>query len=257
MISFRKIRADEIEIREGSSVGADKYKALLYMDARAATDILDDSVGASNWQFNAKQVGEYVMGSLGIYDTEKKEWIWKDEIGKESNIESDKGLISDIKKRCLAGWGVNELYKTPEIILSKSVKAKYLHVSEFETDERRVCTKLTVVNDYNQIIFSYTQGQTMTPTSSYDTPTSPSNIQPMESICENPQDKIAVLLQQLEEGAKQLMTVDPFLKNNPVFQKWGSYYRKTITEGNYKYHTFKAQESWAKWMERENKRAVS
>ena len=51
MIKFRNIEADEIDLRVGSTNKDNTgFTLLLYKDARVDANILDETVGAENWQ---------------------------------------------------------------------------------------------------------------------------------------------------------------------------------------------------------------
>ena len=113
----RLLRADEIEVRVAHSVG-DKKCHLLYIDSRAVTKYLDEWVGWNNWTTEFYPVNNQIVGKMGIWDETKNMWIWKSDVGSESNIEAEKGLISDCYKRLLVRFGVTELYSAPDILLT-------------------------------------------------------------------------------------------------------------------------------------------
>lgn len=111
-IKFRKLKANEISIRVGRVIDTDKFQGvslLLYKDARVDMDILDETVGAMNWQ--RRHSRDNANCEIGIYDSDKKEWVWKEDTGTESNTEAEKGLASDSFKRAGVNWGIGrELY---------------------------------------------------------------------------------------------------------------------------------------------------
>lgn len=110
---FRDLKADEIECR----VAQAKQKGvslLLYKDARCDQNILDETVGAMNWQRQHARDNANCM--VSIWDKEKGQWIGKEDTGKESNTEAEKGLASDSFKRACFNWGIGrELYTAPFI----------------------------------------------------------------------------------------------------------------------------------------------
>ena len=95
-MKFRDLKAEEIDVRIGQ-VGDGYCTLLLYKDARVDMDVLDETVGSMNWQ--RKHSRENANCCVGIYDAEKKEWVWKEDTGTESNTEAEKGLASDSFKR--------------------------------------------------------------------------------------------------------------------------------------------------------------
>ena len=113
MKKFRMLKANEIECRV-QSVSTKGVILLLYKDARADMNILDETVGAENWQKTYSR--DNANCTVSIWDDEKKQWISKEDTGKESNMEKEKGLASDSFKRASVCWGIGrELYTSPLI----------------------------------------------------------------------------------------------------------------------------------------------
>lgn len=118
MCKFRDLRADEIECRV-QSVKENGFVLLLYKDARVDMNILDETVGASNWQNKFYENKGILFCSLGINTNFNKpdlpdRWVWKDDAGVESNTEAEKGNASDARKRAGFAWGIGrELYTAP------------------------------------------------------------------------------------------------------------------------------------------------
>ena len=111
------LTADEIVCRV-QSVKANGLSLLLYKDARCDMNILDETVGAYNWKRSHTRDNANCI--VSIYDTDKKEWISKEDTGTESNTEAEKGLASDSFKRACFNWGIGrELYSAPFIWISK------------------------------------------------------------------------------------------------------------------------------------------
>lgn len=94
-----------------------------YIDARDVQNILDDVVRPENWQADYKMVGNLFMCGIGINiptpmdETGKVtwNWVWKWDTGTESDIEADKGIVSDALKRAGVLWGIGRfLYDIPQ-----------------------------------------------------------------------------------------------------------------------------------------------
>lgn len=116
MKEFRMLRADEIECRI-STINAKGLTLLLYKDARCDMNILDETVGPLNWQRSHSR--ENANCTVSIWDDLKKSWISKEDTGKESYTEKEKGLASDSFKRACFNWGIGrELYTAPFIWIS-------------------------------------------------------------------------------------------------------------------------------------------
>lgn len=156
---FRTLKAEEIEVRV-QSVKNGKANMLLYIDSRAVTKLLDETVGPMNWQTEFYEVNGQTIGKLGIWDEEKKQWIFKSDTGTESNIEAVKGLISDVYKRMLSRWGVVELYSSPKIVLDDDGYGNTgYRVSEILYDGERNITHLVLVNRFGKEVFRWDEGQ--------------------------------------------------------------------------------------------------
>ena len=119
-MKFRALRADEIDCRIQSlsenknGVGA---VVLLYKDARVDMNILDETVGATNWKRSHELIGDRLYCTISIRD-ENGEWVSKQDVGTESNTEKEKGQASDSFKRAGFNWGIGrELYSAPFIYI--------------------------------------------------------------------------------------------------------------------------------------------
>lgn len=99
-------------------------QCVAYIDARDVMKLLDEVVGSENWQDDYKYVGEMLVAGIGInvrclIDEPKtlssgEQWVWKWDTGSESNMEAEKGHMSDAFKRAAVKWGVGRfLYDFP------------------------------------------------------------------------------------------------------------------------------------------------
>lgn len=112
---------DRISWRVGSTT-KDKTKgmALAYIDARDVQDRLDEICGVEGWQcryvpmHDKKTVCEIGISiyrqqngnTLGPPQPGFSEWIWKSDGAGDSDIEAEKGALSDAFKRAAVRWGV-------------------------------------------------------------------------------------------------------------------------------------------------------
>lgn len=111
---FRDLRADEIECRVAKIDDYGNVTVLLYKDARCDQSILDETVGAMNWERH--HCRENANCIVSIWDENKGQWVSKEDTGTESNTEKEKGLASDSFKRACFNWGIGrELYTAPTI----------------------------------------------------------------------------------------------------------------------------------------------
>jgi len=109
-------------------------QCVAYIDARQVADLLDEVVGAENWQVDYKEVGGMLLAGIGIKSdivadenavAPISEWIWKWDTGSESNIEKEKGHISDAFKRAGVQWGIGRFLYSMDI--------KYVDANEKKT----------------------------------------------------------------------------------------------------------------------------
>lgn len=112
-LKFRKLEAHEIDVRV-AKISKNSVMLLLYKDARCDQNILDMAVGPMNWQRHHTRDNANCI--VSIWDEDKKCWIEKEDTGKESFTEKEKGLASDSFKRACFNWGIGrELYTSPDL----------------------------------------------------------------------------------------------------------------------------------------------
>lgn len=118
MNNFGLLKADDIECRV-QKINAKGLSLLLYKNARVDAQKLDEVVGQENWQCKFYECKGTLFCSVGIKNIQG--WVWKDDAGAPSNMESQKGEASDAFKRACFKWGIGrELYSAPFIWLDKS-----------------------------------------------------------------------------------------------------------------------------------------
>jgi hypothetical protein len=105
--------ADCVSWRVGSvSAEKKKGKALAYIDARDVMQRLDEIVGPENWQCRYTHAESKTVCEIGIKIG--NEWVWKSNGAGDTDIEAEKGAISDAFKRAAVMWGVGRyLYDLP------------------------------------------------------------------------------------------------------------------------------------------------
>lgn len=77
---------------------------LAYINARDAMKRLDEAVGFNNWQDRYEEMGGRTICYLSLRIGD--EWITKADGAGDTNIEGEKGGISDAFKRAAAKWGI-------------------------------------------------------------------------------------------------------------------------------------------------------
>lgn len=141
---FRKLRANEIDVRV-ASVSAKGVSLLLYKDARCDMNILDETVGAMNWQRGHQLIGERLYCTVSIYNENSGIWISKQDVGTESYAEKEKGQASDSFKRACFNWGIGrELYTAPFIwIKAEDTKISQGNNGKFSCTDGFIVEKIT------------------------------------------------------------------------------------------------------------------
>ena len=161
MCKFRDLRADEIECRVQSvkDFPNDPKRSglvlLLYKDARVDMNILDETVGAENWQREHYECKGNLFCRVGICTKVKidmsgaegdvllPDWVWKSDCGTESNTEAQKGEASDSFKRACFNWGIGrELYTAPFIW----IPAEKCNIKNGKCSDKFIVEKILIEN---------------------------------------------------------------------------------------------------------------
>lgn len=123
---------------------------LLYKTARVDMRILDEVYGSMNWQRHHEVINNNLFCTISVWDSEKSQWISKQDVGTESNAEAEKGQASDAFKRAGFAWGIGrELYDAPFIWISGKVgKYDRFHVTDIQYDrEKQEFIRLVIFDD--------------------------------------------------------------------------------------------------------------
>lgn len=171
-MKFRVLKASEIDCRI-QSIGQNKTKAigatiLLYKDARVDMNILDETVGAMNWQRGHSAVDGNLYCTISIWDETKGQWVSKSDVGTESNTEKEKGQASDSFKRAGFNWGIGrELYTAPFVYITlqdgewyedrdgKPKSNAKFKVKDISYDENRNIVRLIVVDSKGKVRYTF------------------------------------------------------------------------------------------------------
>ena len=165
-MKFRLLEAHEIECRV-STVKENGLSLLIYKDARVDMNILDETVTQMGWQRKHYELKGNIYCSVGIYDKDSKEWVYKDDAGSESNTEAVKGEASDSFKRACFNWGIGrELYSAPFIWVSSdkcSITKRgdrftcydRFTVEKIKYNDKGEITGIAIVNDKTKAVVYY------------------------------------------------------------------------------------------------------
>ena len=165
---FRLLNADEIEVKV-KQVTEKGAVALLYKTARTDMTLLDETVGAENWQTDYREIKGNMYCGIGIYQSPERGYVWKWNCGTESREDGEgnekKGEASDAFKRAGTTWGIDrELYTAPFIFLNVETKEKngkyYLadkfqtfEVSEISYNDSRTIKSVTIVDNHGTVVY--------------------------------------------------------------------------------------------------------
>lgn len=171
-MKFRELKASEIDCRI-QSIGQNNAKVigetiLLYKDARVDMNILDETVGAMNWQRGHSVIDGNLYCTISIWDETKKQWVAKSDVGTESNNEKEKGQASDSFKRAGFNWGIGrELYTAPFVYITlqdgewyegrdgKPKSNAKFKVKEIAYDESRNIVKLVIADSKGRVRYTF------------------------------------------------------------------------------------------------------
>lgn len=124
---FKKLKApfppEKVSWRVGPvTKKKDKAIGLAYIDSRDVQDKLDEVCGPENWKDHFEFNGKRTLCHLSIRCD--GEWITKVDGAGDSDIESEKGALSDSFKRAAVKWGIGRyLY---------DIKANWLPIDEWK-----------------------------------------------------------------------------------------------------------------------------
>ena len=152
-MKFRLLDKDDIEVRV-QSVKETGAVLLLYKNARVDMNILDETVGAENWQREHYECKGNLFCRVGVntnYASPEKpdRWIWKSDCGTESMTEAQKGESSDSFKRACFNIGIGrELYTSPFIW----VTADKCNIKSGKCYDRFSVEKIKYIEDGKKIV---------------------------------------------------------------------------------------------------------
>ena len=153
----RLLRADEIECRV-STINERGLSLLLFKDARVDQKILDETFTPFGWKRTHQIIDGNLYCTVEIWDSEKCQWIAKQDVGTTSYSEKEKGQASDSFKRACFNWGVGrELYTAPFIWIgavhatiqkkdNKFITSDRFSVQSISYNEQREINTLVIVN---------------------------------------------------------------------------------------------------------------
>lgn len=110
-------------------------QALCYVDARTVMDRLDSVMGFDSWQCTyTPGVGASIVCNIGLRLA--GDWLWKADGAGPSDMEAEKGALSDAFKRAAVRWGIGRyLYdiEAPWLTLEKRGNTAFIRKEDHAT----------------------------------------------------------------------------------------------------------------------------
>lgn len=158
------LQANDIDVRI-QSFKNNAVILLLYKDARVDMRILDDVFGTLGWQRTHEVIAGNLFCNIDIWDDINKCWVRKQDVGKESNQDAEKGQASDSFKRASTNVGIGrELYTSPFIYVklfadeidaqkNKPKASVKFTVKDIGYNERKEINRLIIVDSKGKTRF--------------------------------------------------------------------------------------------------------
>lgn len=184
MIEFKALEAGDIEVRI-QQVTEKGCSLLLYKDARCDMRMLDEAVGNENWDCEYASINGNLFCTVGIrceLSSGETSWVYKQDVGTESNMEPTKGEASDAFKRACFKWGIGrELYTAPFIWVDKGMLQNHYQdqksgrwvcrdrfsVQRVKVDKGRIAD-LAIANQHGLTVYQMASKATKPPRSAND-----------------------------------------------------------------------------------------
>ena len=118
-MDLKKLKEPITPMWRVQSIKNSKAICVPYLDARKVQERFDEVCGPEKWQ----NTYDPETGAASIAIFIGNDWVWKTDVGTESNIERVKGMASDAFKRAAVLWGVGrDLYQMGTKVINASGK---------------------------------------------------------------------------------------------------------------------------------------
>jgi len=117
----KPITANEIEWRVQQQTSTGKLIVVPYITNRCVMERFDEAFGASNWTSEFREIGNGFICRLSV--TVDKKFVYREDGASKTNIEPEKGGISDAMKRAAVQFGLGRcLYAYPRVMIETDDK---------------------------------------------------------------------------------------------------------------------------------------
>ena len=159
------LQANEISCRV-QQISEKGLSLLLYVTSRDGQKRLDEKFGELGWQDRYEVIDGDLYCIISVWDSEKKMWISKEDVGTASYTAKEKGRASDAFKRACVKHGIGrELYTAPYIWIPSnycniktdsngktSTRVKFFVNRISYTSDRKI-DELEIVNQNMDVVF--------------------------------------------------------------------------------------------------------
>ena len=159
------LQANEISCRV-QQISEKGLSLLLYVTSRDGQKRLDEKFGELGWQDRYEVIDGDLYCIIYVWDSEKKMWISKEDVGTASYTAKEKGRASDAFKRACVKHGIGrELYTAPYIWIPSnycniktdsngktSTRDKFFVNRISYTSDRKI-DELEIVNQNMDVVF--------------------------------------------------------------------------------------------------------
>lgn len=159
------LQANEISCRV-QQISEKGLSLLLYVTSRDGQKRLDEKFGELGWQDRYEVIDGDLYCIISVWDSEKKMWISKEDVGTASYTAKEKGRASDAFKRACVKHGIGrELYTAPYIWIPSnycniktdsngktSTRDKFFVNRIAYTSDRKI-DELEIVNQNMDVVF--------------------------------------------------------------------------------------------------------
>ena len=117
----KPITAAEIEWRVQQQTATGKLIVVPYITNRCVMERFDEAFGAENWSSEFREIANGFICRLTVFYNEQ--YVKREDGASKTNIEPEKGGISDAMKRCAVQFGLGRcLYAYPRVMIETDGK---------------------------------------------------------------------------------------------------------------------------------------
>ena len=141
------IQPKEIEWRVQSVTSTGKMIVVPYINNRCVMQRFDAAFGAANWTSEFREIGNGFICRLTV--TIDKKQVYREDGASKTNIEPEKGGISDAMKRAAVQFGLGRcLYDYPKVFIECSDK----YIPDWAQDKLTKLVEWVNLGNFKEVI---------------------------------------------------------------------------------------------------------